>query len=410
MPPVRKLKQNWILSYSDAIDRFSEAPTSFNVWAAISVISAVLKRHVWIHRGHYKIYPNQYIVFVGPPGVGKGSAIHPAHAFIREHNPPLANYFTDRVTAPKMVEKLADGFPSFSMIGGQLIPMKEASAIIQAAELATFLGSSDWMLTFLCDTWDRGEFEYDTKGKGTNVVKDMCVSLIGGCVPDFIRELNKDSGRAISGGFTARTLFIFANDKSKQIVWPMGFDATPQGLQLKKDLADDLETISRIRGEYKWTNSAKILFERAYKTIVTNDDDSDVVRHFKARQPVHYMKVAMCFAAATRDDLVIDDYAIGMSVQLVNGVLNTLDVTFRGVGESSLAEATARIQIYIEKKGLVSKAQLVKDNWRHITNDDLDRVMYTLTTINFCAEEVIGGKLFYRHINPNGTSKKTGQP
>lgn len=398
--PQRKLKQNWILSYSDAIDKFSEAPTAYNVWCAISVISAVLKRHVWLNRGHYKIYPNQYIVLVGPPGVGKGSAIHPAHAFVKESKPNLANYFSDRITAPKIVEKLASGFQQpVITAAGALGTSNEASAIIQAAELSTFLGSSDWMLSFLCDTWDRGEFEYDTKGKGTHLVKDMCVSLIGGCVPDFIRELNKDSGRAISGGFTARTLFIFATEKSKSVVWPMGFDASAAGKQLKQDLFDDLQTISLIRGEYNWTKTAQVYFERAYHAIKVQDDDSDVVRHFKARQHVHYMKVAMCLAASSYDQLVIDDYAITTAISLVDNVLSTLDITFRGVGESPLAEATARLQMCIEKKGIISRAQLIKDNWRHVTTEDLDRIIYTLIAIGFTKEETIGGKLHYRHLS-----------
>lgn len=400
--PQRKLNRNWILSYSEAIDKFSESPSQYNVWAAISVISAVLKRHVWIDRASFKIYPNQYIVFVGPPGVGKGAAMHPAHAFIKRHNPPLANYFNDRVTAPKILEKLATGFPSLSFNqAGNLINANEASAVIQAAELSTFLGSSDWMLSFLCDTWDRGEFDYDTKGKGTSLVKDMCVSLIGGCVPDFIRELNKDSGRAISGGFTARTLFIFAGEKSKSIVWPMGWEASVTSTQLRDDLHLDLETISHLRGVFKWTMSAKVIFERAYRAINHNDDDSDVVRHFKSRQWVHYLKVAMCFSAAQDDSLVINDYAMSTAIALVDGVLKTLDVTFRGVGESSLAEATARIQLYIERKGLVSRSTLIKDNWRHLTTDDLDRVMYTLLAIHFCKEELVGNKIHYIHITQN---------
>lgn len=408
MPP-RKLKNNWILAYTEAIDKFSEAPVQFNVWASISVISAVLKRHVWIDRGTHQIFPNQYIVFVAPPGVGKGNATHPAHAFIKEHNPPLANYFNDRVTAPKILETLSKGFPSLSIVNGSLINSTESSAIIQATELSTFLGGSDWMLTFLCATWDQGKFDYDTKGKGTSIVKDMCVSLIGGCVPDFIRELNKDSGRAISGGFTARTLFIFASEKSKNIVWPLGWSSSPASMQLEKDLHEDLETISKLRGEFKWTITARVLFERAYKGIKTSDDDSDVVRHFKSRQTVHILKVAMCFSAATNDSLIIDDYCMSTAIALVNGVLTTLDVTFRGVGESSLAEATARIQLYIERKGLVSRSVLIKDNWRHVTTEDLDRIMYTLIAIHFCKEEIIGGKIHYMHINQGG-SNGTGKP
>jgi hypothetical protein len=392
----RKLKTNWVLAYSDAIDKLSEAPVAYNVWCSLSVISAVLKKRVWIKRGTYKIYPNQYIVLVGPPGVGKGTAIHPAHKFVKDSNPPLANYISDRVTAPKIIEKLAAGFNTVSVINGALVGGVEASAVLQATELPTFLGSSDWMLSFLCDAWDRGEFEYDTKGKGTHIVKGMCVSLIGACVPDFIRNLNRDSGSAISGGFTARTIFVFANDKSKSLVWPSGFEDSASGKIIASDLQNDLEHISKLSGECTWTKTSAVLFERFYNSIKVEDDDSDVVRHFKARQNIHVLKVAMCLSAASRDDLIIDDYCIQTAIALVDGVLKTLDITFRGVGESPLAEATAKIMAYIDRRGLCTRAQMIKDNYRHVTTEDLDRIIYTLIGIHYMEGYIQGGKQYYK--------------
>ena len=223
MPSSRRLP-NWILKYTEAIDIMSEAPVAFNTWAAISVIGSVLKKRVWLNRGPYKIYPNQYIVLVSPPGIGKGAAIHPAIGFAKKIQPPLANFMSDRITAPKIIEKLANGFTTVTVSNG--IPMQgnEASCCLQATELATFLGSSDWMMTFLCDAWDRGEYEYDTKNKGTFNITGMCVSLLGACVPEFIQTINRDRANAINGGFTARTIFVFAREKSKSIVWPYGFE------------------------------------------------------------------------------------------------------------------------------------------------------------------------------------------
>lgn len=409
MPP-RKIKSNWILAYSEAIDKFSEAPVAFNIWAALSVISAVLKNNVYINRGTFKIYPNQYIVLVSPPGIGKGTAIHPAHAFIKEHTPALANYLSDRITAPRIVEKLAQGFPGVPTINNGVLSVKQdSSAIIQATELSTFLGSSDWMPGFLCDTWDRGEFEYDTKGKGTHLVRNMCVSLIGACVPDFIRDLNKDSGKAISGGFTARTLFIFANEKSKSIVWPQGFDSTAEGKKLKQDLADDLEAIARLNGEFKWTNTAKVMFERAYSAIKSTEDDTDVVRHFKARQPVHIMKLAMCFSAATNDSLIIDDYCINTAIALIDAVLKTLDITFRGVGTNPFAEITAKILSYIERKGTVARTVLIHDNWRHATIDVIEQILVTLLSMSCIQEVTIGKARGYKYTGPKSSTNGHGK-
>ena len=400
----RKLA-NWILAYADAVEKMSEAPSAYNVWCAISVVSAVLKKRCWVDRGTYRVYPNQYIVLVGPPGVGKGTAIHPAHHFSKNSKPPMANYMSDRITAPKIIERLSAGFNTTSVVGGQIHSGIEASCILQASELSSFLSSSDWMTTFLCDAWDRGEYEYDTKNKGTFTVKDMCVSLIGACVPEFIRTINRDNSTAINGGFTARTIFVFAGDKSKLIVWPQGFQDTAKGKQLYADLLHDLDYITKVHGQFTWEPYAALEFERYYHSIKPLDNDTEVVRHFKARQTTHCCKVAIALSAASRDDAVIDVYSIKTAIALINQILTSLDITFRGVGESPLAEATARIQTYIESKGLVSRQELLRDNYRHITNDDLDRVIFTLAAIGFLDCITVGGKAFYKHLIPKGHKK-----
>ena len=46
----RKLPQNWISSYVNAITPITEAPDAYVYWSAISVVSAVLKKKVWIQR------------------------------------------------------------------------------------------------------------------------------------------------------------------------------------------------------------------------------------------------------------------------------------------------------------------------------------------------------------------------
>jgi hypothetical protein len=384
------------------MDKMSEAPSSYNVWAAISVISAILKKRCYMKRGTFTVYPNQYIILVGPPGVGKGMAIHPAHAFAKDSKPPMANYMSDRITAPKIIERLAAGFATSSVVNGQIHSGVEASCTLQATELSSFLSSSEWMCTFLCDAWDRGSYEYDTRNKGSFVVKDMCVGMIGACVPEFIRSINKDNGNAIHGGFTARTIFVFAGEKSKSIVWPQGWGDSVKTQQIYDALVHDLPYIGRVSGEFTWEKFAQVEFERFYNTIVIEEDDTEVVRHFKSRQHVHVMKVAMTLSAASRDDSVIDVYSIKAAIGLVNQILKSLNVTFRGVGESPLAEATARIQAYIERKGLVSKQEVIRDNYRHITNDDLDRVIFTLASIGFLECITMGGKAFYKHLTPKG--------
>src|SRR5271163_3815397 len=125
----RKLS-NWIVSYSEGIDEFTEAPSAYCIWAAIAVVGAVLKKHVWRKRGVYTIYPNQYIVLTGPPGIGKGEAIHPVFNIAKELK--LINVISDRITAPKIIDRMAEGFsnvPKIQNVNGHISLQKDSSAV-----------------------------------------------------------------------------------------------------------------------------------------------------------------------------------------------------------------------------------------------------------------------------------------
>lgn len=404
----RRLPSNWISIYASAMAPTTEAPDSYVVWSAISVVAAVLKKRCWVKRGPYKVYPNQYIVLVGPPGVGKGTAVHPAHALIKDYkNPILSNYLNDRVTAPEIINQLSQGFQTQHVANGTIVVGKEATAVIFAMELATFLGASDWMTSFLCQTWDQGEFEYGTKNKGSNKITDMCISLIGACTPDFIRKINgkQNASDAINGGFTARTLFVFANEKSKNLSWPVALEDLKQvkvnnnksGKDTIADLRADLESMAHLNGEFSFTHEAYHIWDTFYHAVKAEDHDSDVIRYFKSRQNVHVLKVAMCLSAAQSDALEIDRWCLTTAIHLVDQVLKTLDITFRGVGESSLAEATAKIQSYLERKGLASRRELIRDNHRSATMEDIDRIINTLHAVGLIRVFNQGGTQMYEY-------------
>jgi hypothetical protein len=389
---------NWIIDYTNTVNKISESPIAYNTWSAISVIGAVLKDNVWINRGLYKVFPNQYIVLVGPPGVGKGNAIHPAHHFVKNppSNIPLANYIQDRVTAPKLAEILATGFPRIALSSnGSLIGAKEATCILQASELASLINSSDWMSTFLCDTWDRNEYTYDTKTKGKSTIKNMCVSLVGACVPDFVRSMNRNGNEAVNNGFTARTIFVFANDKSQSIVWPKAID-----LALNSKLSNDLQMISRLHGEFCLEPVAQVIFEQKYVSITTDERDSDVIKNFKSRQPIHILKVAMALSAASSDSLVITQWDMQTAIVFVDGILATLDICFRGVGDSPLAEAIGRVLTYMERKKICSKKDMLRDNLRHVSPDDLEKVLAALLNCGYIQEVPSGRIKLYKFIGP----------
>lgn len=413
----RALKQNWIVEWSEAMNNISEAPAQYNIWAAISVIGSVLKNNVYFKRGTFTIYPNNYIVLVGPPGVGKGSSINPVYDLANSGSHKLVNLISDRITAPKIIERIASGQPGTPVMnGGVLSVPKDSTACLVSYELPTLIGGSDWMLPFLCEAWDRNSYDYDTKNSGTNVIKGMCTSLIGACVPEYIRRLNKgfgskDSNGAINGGFTARTIFVYAQETSKKIIWPKPLDSTSTGKQLISNLKTDLDNIASLKGPFDFTYDGAKGLEIFYNSLRPLENDSDVVIHFKSRLLTHVIKVAMIFCAAERDDLKIDKIDVHNAVTCLKHVLYNLDKAFRGVGDSDIAESTARVQNFIEKRKFVTKNEILTNLHRNVSPESLDRILNVLCQIGFCRLKTIANgssiKSFYEYIPPKVMTPQT---
>lgn len=382
----RKLTKPWLESYRDYVSD-TENPASYNEWSGISTLSSTLKRNVFIYYHGIKFFANQYIILVGPPGLGKGSSIIPATKLAKESG--TVNYLSDRITAERIIEKLADGFthPVLTVQGGtaSALAMKEHTACILAKELPVFLGSSDWMHSLLCQLWDENEFEHQTKNKGNKFIKDMCVGMLGGCVPDYIRKLTKDTMAPVTGGFTARCIFVYSTKKAKLISDGWG---CPNGdkSHLFDGLVEDLKYISRLSGEMFLSPEAKVIWNTMYGNYGNPSEfESDALANFKSRIPSHVIKAAITISLSESDSLIITDSHLTKAISLIEEVRDNVDITFRAVGESPLAVAQDRIMRFIEQRGVCSQREILKYNHRHVTDEQLTAVLKVLEYIGFCS-------------------------
>src|SRR5271157_5790829 len=142
----RKLRRDWITEYLSDITPATESPTKFHWWCAASAIAATVKRNVWIDRVKWKLYPNLYVVLVGRPGLGKGAAMNPAIALMKEAG--TVNILSDRVTMEYVLQKLSQGFPKMHTGPAQSLRLgTDASALIVSTELSVFITASQFSIT-----------------------------------------------------------------------------------------------------------------------------------------------------------------------------------------------------------------------------------------------------------------------
>ena len=59
-----------------------ESPDNYWFWSAVTAIASTLGRQVWLDQAYFKVYPNQYVVFVsGSASCRKGVPIKTARDF-----------------------------------------------------------------------------------------------------------------------------------------------------------------------------------------------------------------------------------------------------------------------------------------------------------------------------------------
>ncbi len=405
---ARLLTRPWYREFTECTEPHTEAPKNYLFWSAISVLAGVLKNEVYFKEGLYTLHPNQFIILTGPPGIGKGTAINFAWKMTKHVNGRLANVLTDKATIPEILRLIAKGWPGgIKVVGGAVTGTMEHSCTIIASELQTLLSSSgdSTTLSTFCQLWDQQEYENRTKNQGTDIIRDMCVNLIGGTVPDFIRSMEKELGAFVAGGFTARCIFIFEDKKSKELPFIVPLDVDPKSKALYDKLVLDLEHIAKnVKGEYKLSAEAQVVFKNEYRGMSPTADDSDAMLNFKARMKVHVYKMAMILSAAQTDSLIITGQVMRDSFFLVKNVRKQVDRIFRGVGSSQLAEPTARVQAIIERRGMCTRTELLQATQRNMDFTTLDKVLYVLTIIGFCTEIRVGSKVYYKqvvHVVPN---------
>lgn len=396
----RQLNIPWYRAFVEATLPHTEAPKNYLFWSAISVLGGVLKNNVYFKDSLYTLYPNQFIILTGPPGIGKGTAINFAWKLIKTQTNPLTNVLTDKVTGPKILHLISDGWAGPAKINGSaVLAVKDHTCTIIATELQNLLNSGDDMLPTFCQLWDQTDYEYRTKNQGSAIIKGMCVSLIGGTVPDYVRGMEHATNATIAGGFSSRCLFILEDKKSKEQADLPPLEENPKSLSLYSKLKDDLEYIAKnVRGEYKRDDEARIVFTNFYPAISPLPEDTDAILNFKARMRTHIWKMAMIFSAARKDKMVIEGQDVKDAIFMVTTVRRQLDKVFRGIGASQLAEPTARVQQTIERFGMCTKQELIKATHRHLDPQTLDRVLYVLETIGFCTTQKVGNKIYYKQI------------
>lgn len=270
-------------------------------WSFITYVSACLARKVWLEEGTEYIYPNIYVMFVGPPSAKKTTvAKAPKHLFAyTQANPP--KFSSEQMSPAAWFKDLEDSYKE----GGSNFEQSPLYMLI--GEFNTLLndiggGSPMDLLLSFYDFRRPGEaFVKRTIKDGKQNCINPAVTILGCTTPAGLR-----SSKMIqfdSQGFVSRFITVahpkFVRGVAKR---PLISEAK------RKPFIEEMDRISMMWGHFRMSEQADARYEQIFNEV--NDQQeahtgTGPFAEYLARKSVQIKKVAILFAAMRSNEQII---------------------------------------------------------------------------------------------------------
>lgn len=296
--PANRELPSWIDGFIQLTEHL-QSPTLFRKWSAISAVAAAMERKVWIRSQGENLYPNLYVLLVGPPGAGKTRALAACEETFAEcgtHNIAKAS-----LTKASLMDELAEA----SRVVDTLPKPNDIynSMYITSKEFGALLPSYDSdLLNALTYVYDCRKYDEKRRGnKEALVIERPQINLIGCTTPGYL--VGTMPLGAWEQGFLARTLIIYQDSAD---IAPLHLldETTNKDKDLAEALGRDMKKVAARVGRMAFTRSA------AEAIYAWNESRSDPpthprLQHYVTRRTLHLLKLCMV-ATVDRGSETID--------------------------------------------------------------------------------------------------------
>ena len=366
-----RLQEGFLKEYCQYLEK-TNTPSTYALWAGLTTVSSVLGRRCFLQNGFRTVYPNLFTLLVGPASVGKSTALNLGVKLMnRMENPPYL--LSEKMTPEALIHALEE---SPNIVSGDNISTNcVGSAFL--SEYGTFVDKNSFqngMTNLLTDLWDnKSRFEYRTRGRGTEVLRNVCLNMIAGVTPGYVKEVTPVA--AIESGYATRLLFIWSNgDEVKR--YPIE-EVPAERLPL---LVRDLNAISRLTGEFVMTPEATKFFHDEYTEWWGSSKffDEDISRGLAGRRMHIFQKLGIIISASMRDSKKINRGDFVIAKKLLESMEHHLPYVLQKITGTETSDIHDEIISFIRKRKVMTQAQIIAKFMRKIDKRTLDAVIEAL--------------------------------
>ena len=364
-----------------------ESPRRYFYFAGLATLSAAAGRKIWLDRGGaYKLYPNLFVMLVGPSGIKKGLPVRVAEKLVTEMK--YTKVIAGRSSIQAIIEHL--GHSTMDTNGDV---SKDASAFIVSGEFSQSILNDEQAFTILTDLYDSQWKDEHTNllKSGKSILKNVYLVMLGASNQVHLHSVIGQ--RDIQGGFIARTLIVNEEKINKKNALVRKSPSMIDYPSLVKRLVE----ISNLKGEFDYEPDAADFYEQWYGEYEPDKEDNTGTNN---RMPDTILKVAMLLSLS-RDDsmlLTVEDLQDSIAV-CTSCTVSTRQITSNAPSSTTTAQSkqTAVVLDALIHSPMfrLSRSVLLKTLWRHMDSFELTRVADTLKEAKVIREETLGAETTY---------------
>jgi hypothetical protein len=368
---------SWVEDFVSYTDQLT-SPRIFRQWAAISAIAGALERKTWVFTAGSRLYPNLYVILVGPPGVGKTEVTWRVQAFWRAL--PKHHVAHSSLTKAALIDNLAEATRNILRINENPAVISFNSLQVASDELGVLLPAWDTeFMAALTHLYDNKIYTEKRRTKDRTVeIKNPQLNLLAACTPSYLQETLPEG--AWDQGFTSRLILVYSGEQQRRSL----FDTRKENLEIDSALKDRLIEISDLYGEYRFTEEAMKAIDNWHMKGGPPRPDHPKLNYYNSRRTAHVLKLSMVAAAATSLELVIELEHIQMALDwLLEAELYMADI-FKSMANTSHAKILEETWYFIfkiynkEGKRAVASARVTAFVGQRVPAHSVQRVIEVL--------------------------------
>ena len=355
-------QKGFLKQYMDLFSEVTDTPEAFLFWGAMTTVSTILGKNVWIPWEARKLYPNIWCVFLAPSGFRKGTGIDIPVLLLREIDE------TGKLLLPQIgsEEGLTKALDENQGQDAGLVRWQELSKILRS-----WSKKQSWQAPqeFWIDLYDNKPLKKKLSSAEFNI-PITSVSFLSASTPKSFA--NFFTPEDLEGGFFGRVYLINCLKKAKYFPIPPSIDKKGGLDELVNHLKEIKENFT---GELSY-----LRFEEAFNywaKKVQEEHELGFLDSFYSRIETHAMKLAMIYEATLTKNAEIREESFGYAVKALEFlVASAQPLISEEIALSEIEKKITQVAKYIEEMGQVPRSAIMQN--LHITASEMNNIETTL--------------------------------